>query len=393
VNRSIKNGLLRASRADQERDGYIHTLREIFQQPSTLMDTCERTVAHADGLKRCLEDIRCIVFTGSGSSEYAGACVTLPMQQELGITVQTVPSGNLLTHGTRALPALRPALVVSLARSGDSPESVAAVRLLLEADQRIQHLGVTCNAAGRLATCFETEARVRILILDDRTNDRSLVMTSSFSSLVVAARALGLLSAPDRYRGWCRQLSGLFQFVLDHHLDALASAVDRDFDRALFLGSGSNAAAAKEAALKMLEMTAGRVGTLAETYLGLRHGPMSYLNGNTLVVCFLSSEPIARVYEIDLIRELDRKKLSAATVIVGEDIPRDLVREHDVAIECPKLAALGCEGAPLVHVLTGQLLAFFRCLKEGLRPDSPSEGGVISRVVESFPLHIDGGGR
>lgn len=387
----MKNALLRRDRADQERDGYVHTLREILQQPSTLIDTCERTIARADDLQRCLQDTRCIVFTGSGSSEYAGACVTLPIQEELGVIAQSVPSGNLLTHGTRVLPPLRPALVLSLARSGDSPESVGVVRLLLESDQQIRHLAVTCNAAGKLATSFQAEARLSVLTLDDRTNDRSLVMTSSFTSLVVAARALGLLSAPGQYRALCRRLSDVFQFVLDHYLDALASVVGRDFDRAVFLGSGSNNAAAKEAALKMLEMTAGRVGTLAETYLGLRHGPMSYLNGETLVVCFISSEPTARAYEIDLIRELERKKLSAAMVIVGEDIPRDLLRAHDVAIECPNLAALGHEDACLVHVLAGQLLAFFRCLKQGLRPDSPSEGGVISRVVESFPLHLDGG--
>jgi tagatose-6-phosphate ketose/aldose isomerase len=393
MNHSISTEALRSNPVEQEQKGYLHTMREILQQPATLLDTCERTLARTEDLKRCLWDVRSIVLTGSGSSEYAGSCVSLPIQQELGILAQAVPSGTILTHGTRALPPLRPALVVSLARSGDSPESVAAVQLLLETDPHIRHLAVTCNAVGKLATCFRNEPRVTVLTLDDRTNDRSLVMTSSFSSLAIAARALGLLSMPDRYRALCQHLSSVYQSVLDRYFEALGSAVDWDFCRAVFLGSGSNAAASNEAALKMLEMTAGRVGTLAETYLGLRHGPMSYLNRGTLVICFLSSDPSVRVYEVDLIRELDRKKLSAVKVIVGGDIPQDLLRKQDLAIECPKLASLGSEDACLVHVLAGQLLAFFRCLKEGLRPDSPSESGVISRVVESFPLHVDGGAR
>jgi tagatose-6-phosphate ketose/aldose isomerase len=393
MNQPLITRMLRHATAEQERAGYVHTLREILQQPATLLDTCERTLARTDDLKESLENVRSIVLTGSGSSEFAGGCVTLALQQGLGITAQSVSSGSILTHGTRVLPSLRPTLVVSLARSGDSPESAGAVQLLLDADSQIRHLAITCNAAGQLATRFRNEPRVKLLTLDDRTNDKSLVMTSSFSSLVLAARVLGLLSAPERYRALCRRLSSIFQSVLDRYFDLFASAVDWHFDRAVFLGSGANTAAAKEAALKMLEMTAGRVSTLAESYLALRHGPMSYLNRNILAVCFLSSEPSVREYEIDLIRELERKKVSGTKVIVGENIPPELLGPQDVAVDCAELNSLGNEDGCLVHVLAGQLLAFFRCLKEGLRPDSPSERGVISRVVENFPLHLDGATR
>ena len=37
--------------------------------------------------------------------------------------------------------------------------------------------------------------------------------------------------------------------------------------------------------------------------------------------------------------------------------------------------------------MIGQILGFHRCLEEGLRPDSPSESGVISRVVADFRIH------
>ena len=138
----------------------------------------------------------------------------------------------------------------------------------------------------------------------------------------------------------------------------------------------------------MLEMTAGRVTTLCETYLGLRHGPMSYIHNDSLIVGFLSSDPMLRAYETDLLREVNQKGLGLLKVIVGEDIPSDLVGENDSALECSGLKELGDENTPIVHVLVGQLLAFFRCLHEGLRPDSPSENGVISRVVQSFTLHL-----
>jgi tagatose-6-phosphate ketose/aldose isomerase len=301
-----------------------------------------------------------------------------------------IGSGMVLTHGAMALPPLRPLLMVSLARSGDSPESVGALQLLLDNEPEIRHLVVTCNAKGKLATRYRRDPRVSVVLLDDRTNDRSLVMTSSFTSLALAARSLGLLNAPERCRSLSQQLSSISEPLINTHFEALASVGRREFRRAVFLASGWGFGGLREAALKMLEMTAGRVGTLCETYLGVRHGPMSYIDHDSLVVCFLSSELKLRAYETDLLRELDRKQLGLLKLIAGENIPRDLLRENDVAIDLPGLGAVGDENASVVHVIVGQLLAFFRCFKEGLRPDSPSESGVISRVVESFRLHTEG---
>ncbi len=384
---SIPKELLRKSITEQEREGYLHTLREIRQQPATLVDTCERMLIRTKDLERCLQGVQAVVFTGSGSSEYVGDCVRLAMQENLQLTCQAIASGMLLTHGNIALPPLRPLLLVSLARSGDSPESVGVLELLMDTEPEIRHLILTCNSKGKLATRYENDSRVDVVELDDRTNDRSLVMTSSFTSLALAARSLGFLHAPESYREMCIRLSSTVQHVIDAEFEPLASAATRNFRRAIFLGSGSAFGAAREAALKMLEMTAGRVSTLSETYLGLRHGPMSYIDRDSLVVCFLSSEPGVRVYEADLIRELNRKELGSSKLIVGENIPQDLLESNDIAIECPGLEQLQDANACLVHVVAGQLLAFFRCLHEGLRPDSPSENGVIQRVVESFALH------
>jgi len=378
------------SEPEQDRAGYLHTLREIRQQPATFLDTCERMLRRTQDLTRCLQNMQSVVFTGSGSSEYVGDCVRLAIGKSLKLVSQALGSGTVLTHGTLALPPLRPLLLVSLARSGDSPESVGAVQLLLDRDPEVRHLVVTCNANGKLATRFESNPRVTVVTLDDRTNDRSLVMTSSFTNMAVAALALAFLNDPEAYRSLCRELSSASKHVISAGFDAVPSVARQEFRRAVFLGSGSAFGAAREAALKMLEMTAGRVSTLSETYLGFRHGPMSYVNAETLIVCFLSSDPKVRLYETDLLRELDRKKLGLFKVIAGEKLPSDVLRETDVAIDYPGLQAVAADNAAVVHVVVGQLLAFFRCLKEGLRPDSPSEQGVIHRVVESFQLHTEG---
>jgi tagatose-6-phosphate ketose/aldose isomerase len=374
---------------EQQRElGYFHTLREICQQPSTWARTCALMCEKAGALHAMLAGISTLVLTGSGSSEYAGDCVRGPLQSELGVVTQAIAGGTLLSHGGSAVPPGRPGLMVSLARSGDSPESVGTVALMLRTQPDMRHLLLTCNHSGSLARTYEYDPRVGVIVLDELTNDRGLVMTSSFTNLVLAARFLGLSQQPALYRAICEQLSQVASTFIRDGLGKLATVARVPFNRAVFLGDGSRFGAAREAALKMLEMTGGRVTTMCETYLGLRHGPMSYVHEDTLVVCFLSSDSTLRAYQTDLLRELDQKGLGLLKVIVGESVPSELVRDCDLVLECNGLEQLGDDNFAVIDVLAGQLLAFFRCLEEGLRPDSPSEDGVISRVVQTFALHL-----
>jgi D-galactosamine 6-phosphate deaminase/isomerase len=385
--------LLSGTAEQQKQRGYFHTLREICQQPATWLKTAEQMISQpcvAD-FRSSLLGIESLILTGSGSSQFAGNCVDAVLRRELGVVTETISGGSLLTSGKEALPPGRPALVVSLARSGDSPESVGAVSRLLATDPDVRHLVLTCNREGRLAEGFWQHPSVPVIALDDATNDRSLVMTSSFTNLLLAARFLGLVENPDRYGTICARLSQIASQLLRLHLATTAGVASTGFRRAIFLGSGSRLGAARESALKMLEMTAGSVATLCDSYLGFRHGPMSFAHNDTLIVCFLSSDPVLRAYESDLLQELDEKGLGLLKLIVGEDVPRDLVGNNDLVINCTGLKQLGDEDSSVIHVVVGQLLAFFLCLKQGLRPDSPSKAGIINRVVRGFKLHSSAG--
>lgn len=368
--------------------GYSHTLREICQQPLTWPATAACAAQLAPEIAAFVADCRLVVLTGSGSSVYAAECVAPAVQQALGVPAVAVSGGNLLTEGMRAWPPLRPAVFVWFARSGDSPESHGPLELLLETEPAGRHLVITCNPRGRLAQIGPGDRRVRVVELDPRTCDESLVMTSSFTNMVVAV--LGLLAGADPKTAGV--LARIADSLLLEHVDAVAELARRPFHSAVFLGSGARYGAARETSLKLQEMTAGRIGGFPETYLGLRHGPMSSIHDDTLVGCFLSSDPLRRAYEIDLIDELNRKELGLAKVIVGESIPHNLLRPGDLALECAGLSAAGDDAATVIDAMTGQLLGFFRCLFEGLSPDAPSEKGVINRVVGSFTLHRTGAG-
>lgn len=387
-NRAISlRSLLSRPEPEQVRRGYFHTLREILQQPRTWIETSRVLMARAGDLQESVEQVRSILLTGSGSSQFAGECACPFLRKTLMLPAAAIGSGALLTHPDLSVPPQSPFLMISLARSGDSPESCESVSTVLRNRPDSRHLILTCNREGRLANAFNTDPRVKVVVLPDATNDRSLVMTSSFTNLVVASACLALRDAESSLRTLIEALSGAAETILGGGLDALAHVALQEFSSVLFLASGPSQGAAKEAALKMAEMTAGRVWSSAETFLGLRHGPLASIHSDTLIVGFLSCDQTARAYEEDLIRELTDKRLGMAKVLFGQRISPELVRPGDVAIECPQLPGIVDVTLPLLGALVGQGLAFFRCLGEGLAPDSPSESGIVNRVVTPFPLH------
>ncbi len=385
--------LLASGSSEQRKRGYYHTLREIGQQPLTWPETAQIVLESKEDLGPWLVTesggwkADAVILTGSGSSLYVGECLRLSLERALAVPAQAVSGADILLFGPEALVSRGSPLVVSFARSGDSPESSGAIDVLLQLMPEARHLLITCNRNGRLAREYPDGETVKAVVLADRTCDRSLVMTSSFTNMALAGLFLGSIGEPERYVKQVNTLSEAARHVLLNHVDALAEGARRDFHNAVYLGDGGMFGAARESALKMLEMTDGRVRAFPETYLGLRHGPMAAVHPDTMVVCFLASDSRLRAYEADLIDELNRKRLGAFKVVVGEDIPGELLHPGDVAVECPGLARLGDDWTPVIYVLAGQLLGLFRCLAEGLKPDSPSAGGVINRVVETFRIH------
>ena len=384
--------LLAVDADERARRGYGDTLREICQQPLLWSDSADRVFARADAIRRHMQrerdsSPRPIVGTGSGSSEYAAACVAPVLQEGLGTVARAVASGAILTYPAAYLTKSDPSLVISFARSGESPESAAVLELLLREYPEARHLALTCNANGRLATTYASDPRVLPLVLDPRTNDRSLVMTSSFTNMVVAGQALAAFDDEGAYRRRVDALCDVARDVLQRHASGLAAFARTQFTTACFLGAGAHFGAAREAALKTLEMSAGEVSTLVETPLGLRHGPLAALRDETLVVVSLPVSRTARAYVMDVLSEVGAKRPSAPRLIIGDALPQNLLTAHDIQLDLPGYSDLGDGLSAVITVLVGQVLAFFRCMAGGLRPDAPSPAGVISRVVPQFQIH------
>lgn len=369
-------------------EGFRHTIKEIWQQPGTWNETVRHLANFRVEMAGALRGCHHVVLTGSGSSQFAGESAASSLQRDLRRAVEVIGAGELLLRRSASVTG-EPTLVVSLARSGDSPESAAVVETLLEAEPSTRHLILTCNSAGRLAMQFVGNPRVSVICLQDQVNDRSLVMTSSFTNLVLSARFLGWLDQPEAFVEVVDRLAEAGRALLASWPKRLAEFVSGNIHRIVFLADGGRFGIAREASLKLLEMTAGKIATMAQTFLALRHGPMCFLDSQTVVVCFLSSDPLMRCYELDLIEELNVKRLGARKLIVGTSTGP--CRETDLTLSYEVQGYSADDDLGLLDVMVAQILGFYRCLEEGLQPDSPSETGVINRVVGGFRIHRPGG--
>jgi tagatose-6-phosphate ketose/aldose isomerase len=299
------------------------------------------------------------VLAGAGTSAYAASAIAAAWPGAIA-----VPTTDLLLE----TPAYfqNTGVLISLARSGDSPESMAVVRRVQRQHPHVRHLAITCNPEGELANAPGVEA----IVLDPRTNDRGLAMTSAFSNLVLAGLCLRHQREIDSVLPAISARTQAALPLLDRAADAAAQV---PFSRMTVLASPPLEAAAREASLKVLEMSAGSIVTLPETFLGLRHGPMSFLRRDSLVLCLHSSSAHKRNYERDLVAELRRKNLGHIVAIGGDG-------EDSIAANAPELP--DSLRTPF-EIVFPQLLAYRLSLNAGLDPDNPSPDGVITRVVQA----------
>jgi tagatose-6-phosphate ketose/aldose isomerase len=368
--------------------GVEHTAAEIAQQPKTWLGTLVLCGRQRTKLQQFLggQSGLLVLLVGAGTSDFVCRSIERLLARRWRTAVRAVASTDLLTGMDQWLRPDEAALCISVSRSGDSSEGVAAIEEIRRRFPRVAHLIITCNADGTMTRLAQGNSNLYALVLDPETNDRGLAMTSSFSNMVLAGQALGYLDDFGSFETVVQQLARNAESLLPHAADAAAKLANSGFRRVCFLGSGALAATAGESALKVQELTAGRIFTMSQSFLGLRHGPLSFIDRETLVVAYLASDEQIRPYEADLLRELRQKELGATLAITGFGLSRELREAADTVLEFEDQPVADAFRPPL-DVIFGQLLGFFCSIEVGLKPDSPSPTGAISRVVSHVKIH------
>lgn len=389
--------ILMLSGAEREARGLVHTPREIFQQPDTWWRSYEKLSQLAPELESFLKragvfnDLHArpsVFLIGAGTSDYIGRTVATLLRRIWQCEVCAVPSTDLLTYLDDLVLAGKSYVWVSFSRSGDSSEGVALLESALDRRPEIHHIIVCCNGEGRMARTVSERGNVCQVILDDAVNDRGLAMTSSFSNMVVAGQCLAHLQDLAAYGLTLDTLIVAARKFLPAAAELAEEIVAEGFSRICFLGSGALHGVAVESALKVLELTAGRIVSFSESFLGVRHGPLSAIDDETLVVGFVSGDARRRSYELDLLRELGDKNLAKTTLVVAPAVAVDEAegRLEDVIV-LPLEIAVADYYRPPVDVFVGQLLGLFGSIELGLKPDAPSPRGAISRVVTQVKIY------
>jgi tagatose-6-phosphate ketose/aldose isomerase len=366
-----------------------HTEAEILRQPA-LWPELARTVAERrtelDALLGPLlrEPSSRILLCGAGTSAYAGQVAASALSTALGRRLEALATTDLVAAPQEHLVPDVPTLMVSFARSGNSPESLAATELADQLLGEVRHLVLTCDPEGRLAQAHRDRDSSVVLLMPDGANDQGFAMTSSFTCMTLAA--LLALGGPDaQATGRVEQLSQAAASLLADREQVAELAALRP-ERVVYLGSGAFTGLARESALKLTELTAGEVVTLAESSLGFRHGPKSVLTSRTLTVVYLSSHPYTRRYDLDLLAEL------AAGQDPGPVLAVDGSGRTDVPEAVPTIRLRGVTDLPdawwaLPAVLVAQLLGLESSLLGGHTPDNPFPTGEVNRVVQGVTIH------
>ena len=368
------------------------TTREIYQQPQVWQTAFENYKVQADEIAVFLNNIDekydyiKVILTGAGTSAYVGETL-LPhfrkIYDERKWNFNAIATTDIVANPLAYLHKEVTTILVSFARSGNSPESVAAVDLAKDLVEELYQITITCAAEGKLAQQAHGDERNLLLLQPTPSNDAGFAMTSSFTSMMLTALLIfdkaDLVAKAEKVSA----LMTLSQEVLDS-AEEIQEIVSLDYNRVIYLGAGPFFGLAHEAQLKILELTAGQVATMYESPVGFRHGPKSLVNEKTVVVVFGSTDSYTKLYDLDLVREVAGDEIARKVILLTEQ-KEDLKNIEQVILSSQQLADDVYRVFP--YIVYGQLFALLTALKVKNRPDTPSPTGTVNRVVQGVIIH------
>jgi glucosamine--fructose-6-phosphate aminotransferase (isomerizing) len=334
-----------------------YTYQEITTQTAAWADALD---AVQDARTRLLEIMkegyRQVIFTGCGSTYYLSLAAAASFQEQTGISSRAVPGSELLLNSRTVLTGDK-TLLVAVSRSGSTTETVRAVEKFK--NERPEKVVVVTNYGDQ-----PLAALADLAIVIGKGQETSVAQTRSFASMYVGVMAMTALMAgkEDDLRAMSK-LPAAGQKLFEKYTGfAEKLGADLSIDRFYFLGSGIRYGLACETNLKMKEMTL----THSEPFhfMEFRHGPMSMITPNAVVVGMLSDAN--RTHEQQVLE--DMKKLGGRIVSLGES-------HSDVEFMSDVPEAV--RGVLYLPVL--QLMAYNRSIAKGLNPDNPTN---LTKVVK-----------
>lgn len=370
------------------------TAKEISQQPRLWLETYDIISKQKEAINNFFnviekENIKRVILTGAGTSAFVGKTVAPYLNKKLGRTVESIETTDIVTNPENYLYKDVPTLLISFARSGNSPESVAAVELAEKLVSNLYQITITCNPEGELAARAVNMNKNLVLLMPGDSNDQGFAMTGSFTCMLLAVLLIfDMKNLPDN-EGSVKYISKNGENILSSKLDVLKELSEIEYERVVFLGSSVLKGIAQEASLKVLELAAGEVAAVYNSSLGFRHGPKSIVNDSTLVFSFLSDDPYTRKYEIDLLKEMKNDGGGKIVIAVSSSYDKTVEDNADYIIVMDENDKKYGNDVYLAlnYIIAAQIFALYRSLAFGITPDNPSPSGLVNRVVRGVNIY------
>jgi tagatose-6-phosphate ketose/aldose isomerase len=372
-----------------EKLGAGFTAGEINSQPDLWLRIYDQIFENRERITKYLDNALSladkIILTGAGTSAFIGLSLHGAFYRLLKLHTDAVATTDLATHPNDYFFCNETIILVSFSRSGNSPESTAAVVLADKLCKKCFHIIITCDDSGQLFS-YKSDSEKLIVLLPPESNDKSLAMTSSYSGMLLSGLLITRLRDIGKLKGQIEILRNYGKIILERYASKLKEIASTDFDRAIFLGSGPFYGTATESALKLQELTDGNIVCKNDSFLGFRHGPKAVTNESTIVVFIFSNDSFVHQYERDLVVSMKKGKKALYTIAICESPLKEFKFDLEIVLsESGKY--LDDEFLTVCNILPAQLLGFYKSLALGLKPDAPSESGAISRVVENVIIY------
>ncbi|MGY0398452.1 MAG: SIS domain-containing protein [Ostreibacterium sp.] len=372
--------------------GTQDTVKEITQQADCWMKIDECLDTYSDTFYALIaEQLQSsesqVTFCGAGTSAYIGQIISEILQPMVKAAVRFIPTTDIVSCPDAYFSNKSQGLLFSFARSGNSPESLDTADKVSQLASQIVQINITCNPDGALANRQEQQSHC--CLMPKETHDKSFVMTSSFSTMLLFTDQLirRALRQHEYDLSAVAEVSRQFNQKLLAHPSVQVAAKSH---RIVYLGSNALYGAARESALKALEMTNGLVVTMAETALGFRHGPKSMINHETTVCLFISSHAYTQQFDRDMLLELlDNGHAQQVIAVAPQSVAITLPTHHKLQVIAFDAILNDYPDTLLsvLHVQVAQIIGLALAMQYQISPDNPCPSGEVNRVVQGVTLY------
>ncbi len=354
-----------------EKAGFEHfMMKEIHEQPKAVQDTLNSVVKDGQidlseiGLAdEDIQDIDQIYIIACGSAYHVGMAAQYVFEDMVRVPVRV----ELASEFRYRNPILNPkALAIIISQSGETADSLAALRLCKEND--IRTLGIVNVVGSSIAreadNVFYTLAGPEISVATTKAYSTQLI--ASYALAIQFAKVKGTIS-DEKYVAYIKELETLpdkIQRIIDdkERIQWFASKQANAKD-VFFIGRGIDYAICLEGSLKMKEIS--YIHSEAYAAGELKHGTISLIEDGTLVIGVLTQPSL---YEKTVSNMVECKSRGAYLMGLTTFGNYNIEDTADFTVYIPKTDP---HFATSLAVIPLQLLGYYVSVAKGLDVDKP----------------------